>query len=56
MTINAEGIVAQATAAFQGLLAYVTGPAAARATAYTVELTLFRRLLGLGRCCCGHSS
>lgn len=48
MTTNAEGIVAQLTDEFQGLVAYVTGPDAAEAEAYTVEVTLFRRLLGLG--------
>lgn len=48
MTANAAGIVAQLTDEFQGLVAYVTGPDAAEAEAYTVEVTLFRRLLGLG--------
>jgi len=48
MTDNAEGIVAQVTDEFQGLVAYVTGSAAAGSAAYTVELTLLRRLLGLG--------
>ena len=33
---------------FQNLLAYVTGPNARSQTAYTVELTLCRRLLALG--------
>ena len=33
---------------FQNLLTYVTGPDARSQTAYTVELTLFRRLLALG--------
>jgi len=33
---------------FQGLVAYVTGPQAQAATAYAVEVTLFRRLLALG--------
>ena len=35
-------------ASFNNLLAYVTGPKARLQTAYTVELTLFRRLLALG--------
>ena len=33
---------------FQALIAYVTGPETRTASAYTVELTLFRRLLALG--------
>ncbi len=48
MTSNTEGIVAQLTEEFQDLVAYVTGPHAGSADAYTVEQTLFRRLLGLG--------
>jgi hypothetical protein len=48
MTANAAAIVAQMTEEFQGLVGYVTGPDAARADAYTVEQTLFRRLLALG--------
>lgn len=48
MTSNPESIVQQVQCEFQNLLAYVTGPDARSQTAYTVELTLFRRLLGLG--------
>jgi hypothetical protein len=48
MTSNPEPIVQQVQHEFQNLLAYVTGPEARSQTAYTVELTLFRRLLGLG--------
>lgn len=48
MTFNAEAIVPQLEAEFQDLVGYVTGPDARTATAYTVELTLFRRLLALG--------
>lgn len=48
MTNNAEAIVAQLREEFQGLVAYVTGPDAAQAAAYTVEQALFRRLLALG--------
>jgi hypothetical protein len=48
MTSNPEPIVQQLQHEFQTLLAYVTGPEARSQTAYTVELTLFRRLLGLG--------
>lgn len=48
MTANAAAIVAQMTEEFQGLVGYVTGPDAAHADAYTVEQTLFRRLLALG--------
>jgi hypothetical protein len=48
MTSNPEPIVQQLQHEFQNLLAYVTGPEARSQTAYTVELTLFRRLLGLG--------
>lgn len=48
MTANAEAIVQQLGAEFQGLLAYVTGPETQTASAYTVELTLFRRVLALG--------
>jgi hypothetical protein len=33
---------------FQNLLTYVTGPDARSQTAYSVELTVFRRLLALG--------
>jgi hypothetical protein len=48
MTSNPEPIVQQLQHEFQNLLAYVTGPEARARTAYTVELTLFRRLLALG--------
>jgi hypothetical protein len=48
MTSNPEPIVQQLEHDFQNLLAYVTGPDARAQTAYTVELTLFRRLLALG--------
>ena len=48
MTSNSEEIVQQVQHDFQNLLAYVTGPEAQSQTAYTVELTLFRRLLALG--------
>jgi len=45
---NAAPIVQQVQQDFQALLAYLTGPAAQTQTAYTVEVTLFRRLLALG--------
>ena len=48
MTSNPKSIVPQVQHAFQNLLASVTGPEARSQTAYTVELTLFRRLLALG--------
>jgi hypothetical protein len=48
MPSNADPIVTQIRADMQALLTYVTGPEAAAHTAYTVELTLFRRLLALG--------
>ena len=48
MTSNPEPIVQQVPHDFQNLLAYVTGPNARSQTAYTVELTLCRRLLALG--------
>ena len=48
MTSNPEPIVEQVQHEFQNLLTYVTGPDARSQTAYTVELTLFRRLLALG--------
>jgi hypothetical protein len=48
MTSNLEPIVQQLHCEFQNLLAYVTGPEAGSQTVYTVELTLFRRLLALG--------
>lgn len=48
MTSNPEPIVQQVQHEFQNLLTYVTGPDARSQTAYTVELTVFRRLLALG--------
>jgi hypothetical protein len=48
MTSNPALMVQQRQHEFQTLLAYVTGPEARLATASTVELTLFRRLLALG--------
>ena len=48
MTSNSEQIVQQVQHDFQTLLAYVTGPEARSQTAYSMELTLFRRLLALG--------
>ena len=48
MTSNSDEIVQQVQHEFQTLLAYVTGPDAGAQSAYTVELTLFRRLLALG--------
>lgn len=48
MPSNAEPIVQQIRDDMHALMSYVTGPEAARSTAYTVELTLFRRLLALG--------
>jgi hypothetical protein len=48
MTSNPESIVQQLPHEFQNLLTSVTGPDARSQTAYTVELTLFRRLLALG--------
>lgn len=48
MTSNASPIVQQIQQDFQALLSYVSGPQAHTQTAYTVELTLFRRLLALG--------
>ncbi len=48
MTSNPEPIVQHLEHEFQSLLAYVTGPDARSQTAYTVEVTLFRRLLALG--------
>jgi hypothetical protein len=48
MTSNPESMVEQRQHAFQHLLTDVTGPDARSQTAYTVELTLFRRLLALG--------
>jgi len=48
MPSNAEPIVQQIRDDMLALLTYVTGPEATSQTAYTVELTLFRRLLTLG--------
>jgi hypothetical protein len=48
MPSNAAPIVQQVQQDFQALVAYLTGPEAQTQTAYTVELTLFRRLLALG--------
>lgn len=48
MTPNVETSVQQIQQDFQALIAYVTGPETRGATAYTVELTLFRRLVALG--------
>ena len=48
MSFNSEPIVQQVQTDFHNLLAYVTGPEARTQTAYTVELTLFRRVLALG--------
>src|SRR5262245_33173223 len=48
MSFNSEPIVQQVQSDFHNLIAYVTGPEARTQTAYTVELTLFRRVLALG--------
>ena len=48
MSFNSEPIVQQVQTDFHNLLAYVTGPEARTQTAYSVELTLFRRVLALG--------
>ncbi len=48
MPSNATPIVQQIQSDFHALIAYVTGPEAQTQSAYTVELTLFRRLLALG--------
>jgi len=48
MTPNAATSVQQIQQDFQALIAYVTGPETGTASAYTVEVTLFRRLLALG--------
>jgi hypothetical protein len=48
MTSNPEPMVQQRQDDFQNLLADVMGPDARVQTAYTVELTRFRRLLALG--------
>jgi len=47
MTSNSGEIVQRVQQDFQALVAYVTGAEARGQTAYTVELTLFRRLLAL---------
>src|SRR5919202_1791192 len=43
MPSTAEPSIAQVRQQFQDLVAYVTGPETRTATAYEVELTLFRR-------------
>src|SRR5262245_17691656 len=48
MTSNVPPIVQQIQQEFQALLTYVSGPEAHTQTAYTLEVTLFRRLLALG--------
>lgn len=48
MASHTDASVGQVQQEFQALLAYVTGPETATSTAYEVERTLFRRLLGLG--------
>jgi hypothetical protein len=48
MASNADQIVPHVPHDFHALVASVTGPEARWQTAYTVELTLFRRLLALG--------
>jgi len=48
MASNTEPIVQQLQQDFQALLGYVTGPEAQTQSAYSVELTLFRRVLALG--------
>lgn len=48
MASHTAPIVEQVQQEFQDLVGYVTGPETARSTAYEVERTLFRRLLGLG--------
>jgi hypothetical protein len=48
MSSNADSIVAQIQQDMLSLMTYVTGPETATQTVYTVELTLFRRLLALG--------
>ncbi len=48
MPSNATPIVQQVQQDLQALVAYLTGPDAQTQTAYTVELTRFRRLLALG--------
>jgi len=49
MTSNAEPMVPQIRAEFERLVTYVTGEESQEHTAYTVELTLFRCLLAMGR-------
>lgn len=49
MASHSDLIIAQVQQEVQALLTYVTGPVARTHSAYTVELTLFRRLLALGR-------
>jgi len=48
MTLNVDMSVQQIQQDFQALVAYVTGPDTRMASAYTVELTLFRHLLAVG--------
>src|SRR5919202_4024573 len=48
MPSNSDLIVQQLHAECHALLPFVSGPEAHAQTAYTVELTLFRRLLALG--------
>lgn len=48
MPSHSELIIAQAQQDLQALLRYVTSPDTQAQSAYTVELTLFRRLLALG--------
>jgi hypothetical protein len=48
MTSNPEPMGPQVQHEFHNLLTYVTSPDARSQTAYTVELTVFRRLLALG--------
>ncbi len=48
MPSNSEPIVQQVRQDFEALLAYVTGAETRTQTAYSVELTLFRRVLALG--------
>lgn len=48
MPSNSDLIVQQLHDDFHALLTFVSGPEAHAQTAYTVELTLFRRLLALG--------
>lgn len=48
MSSNSAQIIHQLHREFQGLIEYVKGEGSQSRTAYTVELTLFRRLLALG--------